>query len=166
MTTPGIATRRIIALLIAFVSILPAAYAQDNTKTPSRRERTEWMKQMRRYKADFIAGRLKLSEEQKAKFVPLYEEMDAKNARIEHEARQMERDIRKKGENATDTEYEKAAEALCEMKARQAAVEAEYLEKYKTVLNPRQLFQLKSAEREFTRQLMERHRHSGKNRKN
>ena len=109
-----------------------------------------------------MADRLKLTDEQKAKFVPVYEEMDERTAKIERETRQMEREVRKKGAQATDTEYEKAAEALTELKGKQGAIEMEYLPKFKSILTKEQLFKMKGAERDFMRELMDRHRKSSK----
>ena len=43
------------------------------------------------------------------------------------------------------------------MKGKEAAVEKQYFAKFKTVLTPKQLFQLKRAERKFTDKLMKEH---------
>lgn len=147
-------------LLLTALSWSSIAMAQgDNSKE---RNRQQWFSEMRRYKADFIAKELDLTEEQKAKFVPLYEEMDAKTAQVGDEARKMEQDINKKGENVTETAYEKTAEALFEAKGKEAAIEMEYFNKFKTILTKKQLFKLKSAERKFTRKLMD-HQRNQKN---
>lgn len=153
----------ILALLLftVFAWATPYAAAQRQEK---RADRTEWTKQMRRYRAEFVADKIELTAEQREKFIPLYEEMDAKTSKIEHEARAMERDVRKKGTAATDTEYEKTAEALAELKAKQGAVEKEYFDKYRKILTPKQLFKLNNAEREFMRQLMDRHKAGAKKR--
>ena len=57
----------------------------------------------------------------------------------------------------SDLEYEKAAEAMIEVKGKEASVEEQYFAKFKTVLSPKQLFKLKQAERKFTRELMRQH---------
>lgn len=146
--------------LILLGLISSTAYATHNERND--RERKQWFGEMRRFKADFVAKELNLTEDQKAKFIPLYEEMDAKTAQVGEEARRMERNLGKKGENITDTEYEKTAEALYEAKGKEAAIEMEYFTKFKSILSKKQLFQLKGAERKFTRQLMEHQRNNGK----
>ena len=113
---------------------------------------------MRRYKSEYIADKLKLDDKQKAEFTPVYEQMDAEIGRLNHEMRQLERNIRKNGEKVTDTEYEKAAEAQFEIRTKEAAIERSYFPKFKQILTPRQLYELKNAERDFNRNLMDKHR--------
>lgn len=156
--------RKLIFTLLLFTIFAWATPDADAQRQDKRTDRTEWMKEMRRYRAEFIADKIELSAEQREKFIPLYEEMDAKTSKIEHEARTMERDVRKKGTAATDTEYEKTAEALAELKAKQGAVEKEYFDKYRKILTPKQLFQLNNAERDFMRNLMDRHKAGAKKR--
>ena len=57
----------------------------------------------------------------------------------------------------TDADYEKATEAVYNAKTREAAIEREYLDKFKTILSPRQMFRLKAVERSFNRELMKQH---------
>ena len=146
-------------LLILTLTLMPAvAGAQKHQhKGGKQKDRTEWFKEMARYKADFVAGKLGLTDEQKAKFVPMYQQMEMETAKLAGQARDLERSVRQKGDAATDLEMEKAAEAQAELKARQGEIEKKYFEQYKSVLTPRQLLGLSKAEREFTRSLMDDH---------
>ena len=150
-------TRILLILTVIFGSI--NIYAQTNKPAKSK-SRSEWFNEMSRYKAQFIASELKLSEEQKQKFVAAYEKMENESAKTAREARKMEKEVREKGDNATDLELEKAAEALTELKLKQARTEQVYFQQFKSILTPRQLFNLSSAERKFTRKIMESHRKS------
>lgn len=106
-------------------------------------QRAKWFEEMRRYKSEYIAERLKLDDKQKAEFTPVYEQMDIEIGRLNHEMRQLERNIRKNGESVTETEYEKAAEAQFEMRAKEASIERTYFPKFKKILTPQQLYELK-----------------------
>ena len=77
--------------------------------------------------------------------------------KVNREARAMEKKITKSSEKVSDLEYEKAAEAMYEVKGKEAAIEKQYFTKFKTVLTPKQLFELKQAERRFTDKLMKEH---------
>lgn len=140
--------------------MLCCAVAMAQQKAPSKEERTRWMKEMRQYKAEYIAKELKLTDEQKQKFVPLYENMDAETGRIGFETRQLEHTVKDKGEKASELEYEKAAEALFELKKKESDIELKYMPEFKSILTKRQLFELKGAERKFTQELMKQHRKS------
>ncbi|MDE5960696.1 MAG: hypothetical protein K2H08_03130, partial [Duncaniella sp.] len=89
---------------------------------------------------------------------PLYTTMDEEIRKAQGEAEKLYRQTLKKDAKATDLEYEKAAEAVYELKGRENEIEMKYFKDFKQILTPRQLFQLKDAERDFTRELMKQHR--------
>lgn len=116
-------------------------------------DREQWKTEIRQYKRSYLTKELELTQEQQDKFFPLYEEMEIQTATIEEEARLME--MRVAGaDDATDLEYEKSAEATYDAQVRSAELEKEYAEKFKDILTKKQLFQLKSAERQFAREMM------------
>lgn len=118
--------------------------------------RAKWFSELRQVKRNYFIKELNLDREQQNKFFPLYEEMEDKTFRIDDEARQMEQRIAD-AKDATDTEYEKAAEALYDADVQTAQIRREYMDKFKTILSRRQLFELKGAERKFSREMMRQH---------
>ncbi|MDE6192125.1 MAG: Spy/CpxP family protein refolding chaperone [Muribaculum sp.] len=146
--------KNILLLLIAAIIFAMPGYATDNKKNIDRKE---WFKELRQYKHNFLTKELDLTKEQEAKFFPMYDEMDDAMFKINREARAMEKKITKSSEKVSDLEYEKAAEAMYEVKGKEAAIEKQYFTKFKTVLTPKQLFELKQAERRFTDKLMKEH---------
>lgn len=145
-----------LSLILVLSAILLPFSAQ--AQRPSGREREVWMKEMQQFKNDIIAKKLALTEEQKAKFLPLYNSMDEEIRKTQEETEKLYHQTLKKDSKTTDLEYEKAAEALYELKGRENNIEMKYFKDFKQILTPKQLFQLKAAEREFTRQLMKQHR--------
>ena len=123
-------------------------------QTPN--DRAQWMTEIRQYKRTYLSKELGLSREQQAKFFPVYEEMEDRSSAIEDEARTMENRIAE-AKDATDLEYEKATEALYDSKVQVAALEKEYADRFKEILTKKQLFQLKAAERQFSREIMRQH---------
>lgn len=118
--------------------------------------RAQWMTEMRQYKRSYLAKELELTREQQNKFCPLYEEMEDQVAKINDEARVMEKRVADIP-NATDLEYEKATEAMYDASVRSAQVEREYMDKFRQILTGKQLFRLKAAERQFNREMMKQH---------
>lgn len=146
--------RNLILILLSVVIGCGAAFAQ---KKPTQRERTQWMNEIRNYKIEFLAKELSMTDDQRTKFTTLYTAMEKELDKLQRDTREMERKIDKSGDKTTDLEYEKAAEAMVELKGREAKIETEYFKKFKTVLTPKQLYKLKPAERKFTRALMDHH---------
>ena len=153
--------RKLLLIIIALI-LLPVAMCAQK---PTERERPTWMKEMQQYKNDYISRKLELTEEQKTKFLPLYNRMETEVRKLSDQTMKMERDVRKKGDAATELEYEKAAEAQFELKAKEAQIELKYFKEFKTVLKPQQLLKLKRAERDFSRELMKHHEKQNKQKK-
>lgn len=128
------------------------------TAQPSERQREDWRKEMQTFKNEFIAKQLGLTDEQKAKFTPVYNEMDAEIWQVQRDTHRLERKTCDKSANISDLEYEKAAEAVYELKGRENAIEMKYFAKFKEILTPKQLFNLKEAERAFSRELIKHQR--------
>lgn len=142
-------------LFIALIILLmaPVLAAQSN-KEANEKGRQRWFKEMRQYKHDFLVKELDMTQEQQEKFFPLYDQMEREKHDIDKQTRQLERDINAKGDQATELEYEKAAEAAYELDGKKNSVEMRYFKEYKSILSKKQLFKLKCAERKFTRNIM------------
>lgn len=119
-------------------------------------DREQWMTEMRQYKRTYLTRELGLSREQQNSFYPLYEEMEDKVEQVNSDARTMEKRVSELPD-ATDLDYEKATEAIYDAAVKSAQIEREYMEKFKSILSKKQLFKLKAAERQFTREIMKQH---------
>lgn len=142
-----------IYLLILFIATVASSAMAQPRPTPENRER--WKSELRNYKHDFMARELDLSRDQQSKFFPLYDQMEDSIEQINADTRELEKRI---GDDASDIETEAAARALFEQKSREGQLELEYFDSFKTILTPRQLLKLKSAERQFMRRLMHHNR--------
>ncbi len=121
------------------------------------KDKKQWFSEMKEYKHKFISKELGLTAQQEKDFFPVYDELGGKIFELNKETRQMAKNIKEAGENVTELEYEKAAEAMFELKWKESELEKEYFEKFKTVLTKKQLFLLKGAELKFNRDMMKHH---------
>lgn len=147
--------RHIFLTILFLASALANAYAQGNAK---KADFGQWMDDMRQVKVEFVAKELNLSPQQKEKFAPIYDALNKELGKLMRETRALERSVREKGSAATDLEYDKATEAMFEMKGKEAEIEKKYFTQLKSVLTKQQLFNLPKAERKFGRELMKQHR--------
>lgn len=150
-------------ILIILVNVITVSEIQ--AQKPSKHEKDVWMREMQQVKNDYISKQLDLSVEQRKKFMPLYNRMERDMRRVVDDTRKMARQVSQQGEEASELEYEKAAEAMFECKAKEGDVEVRYYKEFKKILTPKQLFKLKSAERDFTKKLMKEHRKAKKENK-
>ncbi len=141
-----------IILLLSVASFASAA-AQSSVLSPDDRQR--WLSEIRNYKHDFLARELDLSREQQNEFFPLYDEMEDRIEALNAQARDIEANV-SENPDAGDLEILGAAYAQFELKKLEGEIELEYYDKFKEILKPQQLLQLKNAEKLFTRQLVNR----------
>lgn len=140
-------SRFISTILLLTVISIPSAFAQG--KGP----RAQWMREMKQTKLEYLSKELSIKQDQKVKFTELYNAMQAELYKLRTETNSMRKNVQENG-NATDLEYEKAAEALFEFKIKEGNIEKKYFEKFKTVLTPQQLFLFKKAEKKWMKELM------------
>lgn len=148
--------KKFILLSLVFIASLLAPAINAQPQAPQSAEREQWMSEMRQYKRNYFTKELDLSRDQQNKFFPLYEEMENQTFKINEEARLMEKRVSEMPD-PTDLEYEKATDAIYETKMKEAELEKEYLQKFKTILNKKQMFRLKAVERQFSRDMMRQH---------
>lgn len=151
--------KRLINILILVVMLtataVPSISAQKNGGES--RPRKEWVKEFRNYKKDYLTRKLKLSAQQSEQFFPVYFQMEDEMIALQRQLRQMVRDLEKKGNNASALETDKTIEAIFEQKSREGEIEMKYLPKFRAILTPAQMLQLKKSEQRLTRELMKFH---------
>lgn len=101
-------------------------------------------------KIDFISKEIELREDQRAKFVDLYSQMQKERMAAFKKKKEAEKKIRN-NPNAPDAEYERVNQASQQLKN----IEASYEKKFEAFLSKKQIYQMKEAEKKF-RQTMER----------
>ena len=144
------------ALFIIALSFLAcssgSAWAQKGDK--SRIAREKWIKEVRTYKHDLLVEETGMSASQKSEFLPLYSAMEQEIYQVNYDARALESKISASSEDVSELEYEKAAEALAEVKSKEAQIEMEYFHKFEKILSKKQMFLLKRAENRFARNML------------
>lgn len=141
-------------IIFSFMLSASQLYARDNDQEENTVDRQRFFKEMRDYKHRYLARELGLTKDQQNRFFTIYDEMENETNKINDETRDLERRISESPDEVSDLEYEKATEALFDLKINEGEIEKEYMNKFKEVLTKKQLFSLKSAERKFNRELM------------
>lgn len=140
--------------VIIFISVVRAD-AQPPQLDDEGRQR--WMTEIRNYKHDFFTKELELSEDQQRDFFAEYDQMEDRINKLNSETRELEEKTID-NPDASDVELEATARALFEIKGEESKIELEYFEKFKNILQPKQLVLIKNTERKFTQQLVQHHR--------
>lgn len=139
-----------------FFAVISMAVAGVFAKGPEgdKSDRTQWAKEMRQLRTNYVVKKLGLEGDSRDKFIAAYSSMQVDLDKLHRESRQLYKAVEKKGDAASNAELEKAANAMYEMHSKEGAIEMRYYSKFKSILSPRQLFKLKDAEHKFSRELM------------
>ncbi|MBO5243469.1 MAG: hypothetical protein J6B36_04505, partial [Muribaculaceae bacterium] len=115
--------KHILIAITLVATICMSAFAQNKGE-----KFRKWMDDMRQVKVEYVAKELKLTAQQKEKFTPIYEAMNREIGKVNRETRALEKSVRDKGNSATDLEYDKATEAMVELKGKECEIEKKYRE--------------------------------------
>lgn len=145
--------RYLILTLLAFVALAGnvGMYAQTS-------DRGKWIQEVRKYKHDMLVKEVGMTPAQQNEFFPLYTQMEREIFQANKEARDLEYRVSNSRSSVSEAEYEKAAEALANVKLREGQIETAYFQKFARILTKKQLFLLKRAETRFTRSMLDHHR--------
>lgn len=144
-----------LTLIFLMLFSLLSVFAQDDSDRANDDRRKQFYKEVRDYKHNFLAKELNLTREQQKEFFAVYDEMEDAVAALTEETRDLEKKITENIDDASDLELDKATEAIFDLKVKEGEMERTYAEKYRTILTKKQLFLLKSAERNFNRELLQ-----------
>ncbi|MGN0223880.1 MAG: Spy/CpxP family protein refolding chaperone [Muribaculaceae bacterium] len=120
-------------------------------------DRQRWLAEIRQYKHEFLIKELDLTEEQQGPFFQLYDQMEDEIEQLNSQTRALQQQI-ETNEQATDLEVTNAARTVFELKRAEGQIEMTYFDRFAKILTPRQLLNLKPAERKFTQHLVNHHR--------
>lgn len=149
--------KRIIFILVLFISGAVSLSAQHR----GGKDHGQMMKEMWDFKLKYLAQEMELQDDQKERFFQLYNEMSEKRRQCMTDAWKLDRKV-KKSENASEKDYEAAAEAMEKAKAEDASIEKSYDEKFSRFLSQKQIYKMKAADNEFRKKLQEMRRKRGK----
>ena len=128
-----------------------------------RKDREKMMKELWEFKLKYLAQEMELQSDQQERFFALYNEMSAKRRECMSAAWKLERKV-KRSKDATESDYEAAAEAMSKAKIEDAKIEKEYDEKFSEFLSQKQIYKMKTAENEFRKNMQEMRNKRGKDR--
>lgn len=136
---------------------MAVALCANAQKSGNERRQQRGREQLIEYRHKFLANDLELSADQQTRFFALYDEMNDRLEALNDEFR----DICHKVDADTklsDVALEAYSQRLFEQKKLEGEVELDYYDKFKQILNPKQLARLKHAEIQIIRNLNRFHR--------
>lgn len=149
--------KRIILMLTMVILALSPVYAQKNGP---KKDRAAMRKEMREFKIKYLCQEMELTDEQREKFVPLYNQMSDERWKIFREIKAQEKRM-KKAKKVGEADYESALKVTTNAKEKSAEIERQYDAQFSKFLSAKQLYKMKEAEAQFVEK-MRKMRHKDK----
>lgn len=131
-----------------------SAYGQDGSK--NRKVKKEKIEQA---KIAFFTQKLELTAEEAEKFWPVYNEMHKKIKESRSTMKKLFEPI-KEGKTLSDNEYKNILKSVHEAEEKNLDIKNEFANKTADIIGYKRVFELKIAEKEFKKRLMERMKES------
>jgi len=135
--------RHYLFLLLTFMCISIHAKKQD--KNCSEEE-------FRAKKQAYLTEQAKLTEEEAAKFFPIYYELQALKKEVNKQA--WKKGKEGKNPQTTEAQYEEILNGFIDAESQNYKLDKEYLKKYQSVLSNKKIYMLLSAEIKFNRNML------------
>ncbi|MCH5222670.1 MAG: hypothetical protein J1E82_01390 [Muribaculaceae bacterium] len=143
--------KRLAFLILILTGLMPSLFAQKEDDGKHEKMTKEFME----FKMNYLAKEMDLTDAQKQKFFPLYEEYTHQRRDCSKRVRDIEKKLKKEGKNASEAEYQNLLELQAKTKAELAEIDKVYDEKFAEFLSPKQLYKLKEGETAFRKKLDE-----------
>ncbi|GHT77428.1 hypothetical protein AGMMS50262_18410 [Bacteroidia bacterium] len=141
-------------MIVCLAAFNTAIFAQQNDE--NRRARFEKFKSER---VEFLTKTMNLTDDEKAAFLPLSEELQVKkfeaNKTLRGEIRKI-REAKKNNQEVSEADYKRVIDLGIQVKQSELQLDIEYLSKFLKVLSPEKVFLYQQAEQQFGRTVMER----------
>lgn len=140
--------KKYLLLLLAFFLFVPSMIADDM------KDRKKMSEEIQKFKIDYLAKEMGLSEAEKAKFEPIYNEYDEARRKAGAEAWRFERKL-KKEKNASEEDYKKLSELQQATREKINDIDKEYNKKFESFLTSKQIYQMHQGEDKFFSKMKE-----------
>ena len=151
-----------LSIIIIISTLLFSSTLSNAAKRSGRADNNKWLTEVRTYKHNFLVKETEMTTAQRDAFIPLYTDMENEIYQVNREARDLESSVSKNVANASENDYEKAAQALSDTKVKEGEIENAYFQKFSKILSKKQLFLLKRAENRFARNMLDHNKRSQK----
>lgn len=139
--------KKYILVITALLCSVFALSAQGRQKPDK-----EMFKEIQEYKMKYLAQEMELKEDQKEKFIELYQQMSDERHSNFQQMRRLEKSLK---DDASEEEYKKATEGIADLKVKDAQIEKEYDAKFAKFLTQKQIYKMKEAEEKFRKKMHE-----------
>ncbi|NDW09167.1 hypothetical protein [Dysgonomonas sp. 520] len=138
---------------IAIIILTLTVFFGVNAQQQQRRGKFD-VEKFKKERIDFLVKEIGLTDQESKAFIPLCDELLTKKFEINREARRKNRELRQKGANATNVDYEMYNELQVDCKIKEAELDKEYYKKMKTILSAEKIHKYQMAEKQFVKKIV------------
>ena|SRR6218665_2390168 len=144
-----------LGLLLFSSSFVSMTYAQEKTESADKTKKEEKDDKVDKLKIAYFNSELKLTEEEQAKFWPIYNECEAKLKELRKSSREIKKYVDENYETMSSEDAKKKMNEVFDNESKEVALKKEYAAKFSTVIGDKRALKLLSLEHEFKKDLLE-----------
>lgn len=137
------------SLIIAALFLIPVLAAGQLCNDHCKKK-----EQIKAQKVAFITEKLNLTVDEAQKFWPVYNEMAAKTEELEKKRRSIVQNYHKNKQSLTSEQMEALTDKMLKLEIMSVKLEVEYYRKFKEILSPEKIIELKISEHQFKHELL------------
>ena len=141
-------------LLLLSSSLLSVTYAQEKSES-DKTKKEEKDDKVDKLKIAYFNAELKLTEDEQAKFWPLYNECEAKMKELRKASRDIKKYVDDNFETMSNEDAKNKLNEIFANETKEIALKKEYATKFSTVIGDKRALKLLSLEHEFKKDLLE-----------
>lgn len=147
-----------VAVVTSLVLAIPLNAVSQERGKMDKAQHKERKEKIEALKKEYIEKELALTDTEKQKFWPIYDELHAKLKEQRKKELEIGRDLRDNFESYSDTEVKTKTDAIFASESAVIQLKKEYLQKYAAVIGQKRATKVLHLEREFKKELMRRMR--------
>lgn len=132
--------KKYLLMLLCMLMAIPSMQAQE--------DKAKMREELQKFKIDFLAKEMGLSEKQKAEFTPIYNEYDEARRKAGAEVWRFEHEMKKK-KDASESDYKKLSELQSKAREKDNEIVKNMDAKLEPILSAKQIYILHQAEGKF-----------------
>ncbi len=141
-------------LLLLGSSLLSVTYAQEKSES-DKTKKEEKDDKVDKLKIAYFNAELKLTEDEQAKFWPLYNECEAKMKELRKASRDIKKYVDENFETMSNEDAKNKLNEIFANETKEIALKKEYATKFSAVIGDKRALKLLSLEHEFKKDLLE-----------
>lgn len=148
--------KKIVPLCLLLIFISSTLFGATSCPNQQRGNQKSRMAEFFEQKRAYLIKEVGMTKAESDQFFPLYDTLQKEKFRLHREVRDKVKKIKSAGDQVSDDSYLEAAQAMNDLRLKEAQLENDYYRKFSRMFSPQKLYKLQMAESNFNKEVLRR----------